>query len=61
MGSETVVVQVEVLKRDVSSEESYQRGGGVEAECIIVKVDGGKVRQVLNRRKEGGDGLGNLA
>lgn len=60
MGTEAVVVEVQVLKGHVRGEEGDKRGLGVEAERIVVQVDGVEVRQVKNRREQGGESFRNL-
>ena len=61
MRTHAVVVQVEVLKRDVGGEESHERRLNVQAESIVVKVDSVEFGEVENRGQERGDGVGNLA
>jgi hypothetical protein len=58
--TQTVVVEIEMLKRDVLSEESDQRGLRVQAEGIVVKVDGVKLGKVEDGGKERGKRLGNF-
>lgn len=55
MGTEAVVVQVQVLKGHVGGKKSYERGLGVEAKGIVVEVDGGKVGEVQDSGKDGGN------
>lgn len=61
MRAHAVVVQVEVLKRDVGGEESHERRLNVQAESIIVQIDSVEVGEVEDRGQERGDGVGNLA
>lgn len=44
MGAEAVVVQVEVLEGDVRGEEGDEGRDEVQAEGVVVEVDGGEVR-----------------
>lgn len=55
MGTEAVVVQMEVLKGHVGGEKSHKRGLSVEAEGIVVEVDGGKVGVVQDSGEDGGN------
>jgi hypothetical protein len=50
-----------MLKWHMRREEGHQRGRGVQAKGIIVKIDSGKVREILDRGEKGGDGFRNLA
>lgn len=60
MGTETVVVQIQVLKGHVGGQKGHKRGLGVEAEGIVVKVDGGKVGVVQDSGEDGGNASRNL-
>ena len=39
-GAKTVVVEVEVSEGCVLRQEVYERGNGVEAECVVGEIDG---------------------
>lgn len=61
MGAEAIVVQVKVLKGYVCGEESHDRGLGIKAKGVVVKVNSLEVREVENRSQERREGLWDLA
>jgi hypothetical protein len=61
MGTHTIVVKVEVLKRYVGGEEGHERRLHVKAEGIVVQVDGVKLGEVKHRGEKRGDSVGDLA
>lgn len=61
MRTHTVVVQVQVLKRNVCGEEGHEGRLDVQAECIVVEVDSGELGEVEDGGQEGRDGVGDFA
>lgn len=60
MGTQAVVVQIQVLERDVCGEEGNKGRLGVEAECIVVEVYRVQLGEVKDGGEERGKGLGDL-
>ena len=55
--TEAVVVQDEMLKRNMRGEEGDQGRLGIESKCIIVQVDRVEFWQSEECSEEGGEGL----
>lgn len=60
VGTEAVVVEVQVLERDVGGEEGDKGSLGVEAESVVVEVYRVQLGEVEDGGKEGGKSLGDL-
>jgi hypothetical protein len=60
MGAQAVVVEVEVLERNVGGKEGNEGRLGVQAEGVVVKVDGVELGEVEDRGEEGGKSFGDL-
>lgn len=60
MGAQAVVVEVEVLERNVGGKEGNEGRLGVQAEGVVVKVDGVELGEVEDRGEEGGESFGDL-
>lgn len=60
MGTQAVVVEVEVLERNVGGKEGNEGRLGVQAKGVVVKVDGVELGEVENRGEEGGESFGDL-
>lgn len=58
--AEAVVVEVEVLERDVLREELDEGRVGVDAERVVAQVDREELRVVEDGVEEEAEGLGNL-
>lgn len=54
MRTQAVVIEVEMLERNVRGEESDERRVGVDAEGIIAKVDGMQIGVVEDGCEEAG-------
>jgi hypothetical protein len=61
VGAEAVVVETEVLQGHVRCQERHERRLRVKAEGVVVEVDCVEAREVENRGKKGGKGLGDFA
>ena len=61
MGTEAVVVEVQVLEGHVRREEGDNGCLRVEAKGIVVEVDGVEVREVEDGGEERGKGIGDFA
>lgn len=61
MRAQTIVVQVEMLKRYVCCEECDERRLSVETKSVVVQVNRVEIRQVEDGREQVGERLRDLA
>jgi hypothetical protein len=60
VGTEAVVVEVEVAQRDVRGEEGDEGCLHVQAEGIVIEIDSVQIRKLEKGSEEGGEGGGDF-